>query len=64
MSSLWWKPSFRSIWSSTGSPWQSQPALRWTWWPRIVLKRGKTSLKTRLSTWCENGGPFAVGGPS
>ena len=30
----------------------------------MVLKRGKTSLKTRASTWCVPGMPFAVGGPS
>ena len=32
--------------------------------PRIVQNRGKTSLKTRASTWWVPGMPFAVGGPS
>ena len=58
------KPSSFSIAISTGSPWQSQPALRTTWRPCIVLNRGNTSLKTRASTWCTPGMPFAVGGPS
>ena len=64
MSSLVLKPSFCSTAISTGSPCVSQPAFRSTWWPVIVLKRGKTSLNTRASTWCEPGSPFAVGGPS
>ena len=57
-------PSSFSTASSTGRPWQSQPALRSTRYPRIVLNRGNTSLKTRASTWCVPGVPFAVGGPS
>ena len=50
--------------SSTGRPWQSQPPLRGTRCPVIVLNRGKTSLNVRGSTWCTPGLPFAVGGPS
>ena len=49
---------------STGRPWQSHPPRRSTKRPRMVWKRGKTSLKTRESTWCAPGRPFAVGGPS
>ena len=49
---------------STGRPWVSQPPLRVTWNPCIVLKRGNTSLKARLMTWWTPGLPFAVGGPS
>ena len=57
-------PSSCSTAISTGRPWQSQPPLRSTYFPRIVWKRGKMSLKTRARTWCEPGRPFAVGGPS
>ncbi len=57
-------PSSFSTATSTGSPWQSQPALRVTWNPCMVLNRGKRSLKTRASMWCTPGMPFAVGGPS
>ena len=64
MSCLPVKPSSFSTASSTGRPWQSQPALRATWWPFMVLKRGKTSLKTRASMWWVPGMPLAVGGPS
>ena len=61
MSSFDWKPSSFSISSSTGRPWQSQPPLRGTKWPRIVLKRGNTSLNTRLRTWCDAGAPVGGG---
>ena len=64
MSPLPEKPSSFSTASSTGRPWQSQPALRSTWKPCMVLNRGKTSLKTRASTWWVPGMPLAVGGPS
>ena len=64
MSFLPEKPSSFSTASSTGRPWQSHPAFRSTKWPCIVLKRGKTSLKTRASTWWVPGMPLAVGGPS
>ncbi len=64
MSALPEKPSSFSTASSTGRPWQSQPALRSTWRPCIVLKRGNRSLKTRASMWCVPGMPLAVGGPS
>lgn len=58
------KPSSRSTSNSTGMPWQSHPAIRGTRSPFMVRYRGKTSLKTRASTWCTPGRPFAVGGPS
>ena len=64
MSFLPESPSSFSTATSTGRPWQSQPARRGTWKPCMVLNRGKTSLKTRASTWCTPGVPFAVGGPS
>ncbi len=64
MSPLPVNPSSFSTASSTGSPWQSQPALRGTCRPFIVRYLGKTSLKTRASTWCVPGVPLAVGGPS
>ncbi len=64
MSGLPVNPSSFSTANSTGSPWQSQPAMRGTWKPFIVLNRGKTSLNTRASTWCVPGMPLAVGGPS
>ncbi len=64
MSCLPVKPSSFSTASSTGRPWQSQPARRGTERPRIVWKRGNRSLNTRASTWCVPGLPLAVGGPS
>ncbi len=64
MSLLLVKPSSFSTASSTGRPWQSQPARRGTWKPRIVRYRGNRSLKTRASTWWVPGLPLAVGGPS
>ncbi len=64
MSCLPLNPSSFSTASSTGRPWQSQPARRGTLRPCMVLKRGNRSLKTRASTWWVPGLPFAVGGPS
>ena len=64
MSGLPLNPSSFSTAISTGRPWQSQPAFRSTCIPCMVLKRGKTSLKTRASTWWVPGVPLAVGGPS
>ena len=64
MSPLPAKPSSFSTAISTGSPWQSHPALRSTWYPFIVRYRGNTSLNTRASTWWVPGRPLAVGGPS
>ncbi len=43
-------PSSFSTATSTGRPWQSQPALRSTNRPRMVWKRGNMSLNTRAST--------------
>jgi hypothetical protein len=64
MSRLPVRPSSFSTATSTGSPWQSQPPLRGTWNPCMVLNRGNRSLKVRASTWCAPGIPLAVGGPS
>ena len=57
-------PSSFSTPSSTGKPWVSQPALRFTWNPCMVLKRQKVSLIVRAITWWIPGIPFAEGGPS
>ena len=64
MSRLPVKPSSFSTATSTGSPWQSQPPLRGTWNPCMVLNLGNRSLNVRASTWCAPGIPLAVGGPS
>ncbi len=44
------KPKRFSTAISTGRPWVSQPPLRATRWPCMVLKRGKRSLNARLIT--------------
>lgn len=49
---------------ATGSPWVSQPALRSTRKPFIVLYRQKMSLIVRAMTWWMPGMPLAEGGPS
>ena len=57
-------PSSFSTLSSTGRPWVSHPALRFTWKPFMVLNRQKVSFSERASTWWIPGCPLADGGPS
>ena len=57
-------PNSFSTPNSTGSPWVSQPALRFTKKPFMVLKRQNVSLIERARTWWIPGCPLAEGGPS
>src|SRR6266542_2289290 len=66
MSRLPVKPSSFSTATSTGSPWQSQPPLRGTWNPCMVLNLGNRSLNVqgfhvpRKGGWDSHGLPVEV----